>query len=108
MSGAGSAIADGSQTGTLSRASAPLDLVQRSRRGKPLVAIEDHVAELVHGQDRHGVRGGVGEADALLRVAHLVGEGPAAGHDHQRQAGPRQRGDPQVAAPPDRPCCRRA
>ena len=51
-------------------------------------------AELLHGEDRHGVGGLVGKAHALLRIAHLVGERPAARHDDERQAGRRQHLDP--------------
>ena len=54
------------------------------------------MAELLHGEDRHGVRGGVGEAHALLRLAHLIGKRTAAGHDDERQAGTCQCGDPRV------------
>ena len=57
MSGAGMASADGSQTGIFPSCERALDLVQRPRRHQPFVAVEDDVAELVHGQDRHGVRG---------------------------------------------------
>ena len=74
MSAAGMAIADGSQTGICPSRQRLLDLLRRAGRRKPFVPIEDDVAELLHGEDRHGVRGRVGEAEALLCVAHLVGE----------------------------------
>ena len=87
MSGAAMASADGSQTGIFPASTALLDLVQRPRRRQPFMAVEDDVAELVHGQDRHGVGGDVGKAHALLRLAHLIGERAAARHDDERQAG---------------------
>ena len=85
-----------------------LDLGQRARRGQTLIAVEETVAELLHGEDRHRVGGGVGKADALLRVTHLIGEWPAARHDDQRQLERCQGGDPVAQLRLVRPCCRRA
>ena len=50
-----------------------------------------HQAGLVHGEQRHAVRSGVGEPVVRLRAAHRVGELPAAGDDHQ--GGPRRADD---------------
>src|SRR5690606_13981673 len=47
-----------------------IDLLRRPGWRKSLMAVEDDVAELVHGEDRHGMRGGIRKAQALLFVSY--------------------------------------
>ena len=52
---------------------------ERLERLEPLMQRGQHQAGLVHRQQRHAVRSGVGEPVVRLRAAHRVGELPPPG-----------------------------
>src|SRR5262249_61160321 len=53
-----------------------------------------HGRVLLHGQDRHGMRGLVGEGTLLLNEADRIGEGAAAGNDDRAPPAFRKLGQP--------------
>lgn len=59
------------------------DRSQRRRRNKAWFETANRRAKLLHRQQRHVMRRAVVKTHLRLRLAHLVGEGSAAGHDNR-------------------------
>ena len=63
------------------------------------MAVGQDRGDVAHGVERQPVREGVAEAHGGLRLAHGVGERPAAGHhDRSRRAGSGDRGEKGIEA----------